>query len=274
VEKVESPTAAKQLSAPPRVVVSHEQSFSTIQSDRLFPLILIATVALCTGGGFLARKVPPVRRTVLQQVRKLKTEFYLNSERRKAKLPEPVIQKKTPVKKERPVDLTAKPPLPETLTDNPPKPQPVKKKVRKVFGLRRVYSTGLGGGGSMSDAVVGKVGNTIDKEYDTITATKADIKGTVVSTATVTTAPRFKKVVKPEYSKDMIDHKIQGTVKVRVLVDIDGKVKKATCLNDIGYGSATQAVRATLAMEFDPAMRGNNPVAVWIIVPIRFVLLG
>lgn len=126
----------------------------------------------------------------------------------------------------------------------------------------------------MSNAVVGKIGNTINTEYDTITATTSDIIGTVVSTATVTTAPRFRKVVKPEYSKEMIDQKIQGTVKVKILVDIDGKVKKATCINDIGYDSATQAVKATLAMEFDPAMRGNDPVAVWIIVPIRFVLLG
>jgi hypothetical protein len=241
--------------------------------DLLFPLILIATVTFSIGGGFLARKVPPIRKTITRSIRTIKTEFSIREPKKIEKPPAP-----KPIEKKKPLDLGEKPK--ETKVPQPPEREkelttapPPKTKVRKVFGLRRVYSTGLGSGGSMANAVIGKIGNTIDKSYDTITATETDIKGAVVSTATVTTAPRFKKVIKPSYTKEMIEQKVQGTVKVKVLVDIDGKVKKATCLNDIGFDSAAQAIKATMAMEFEPAVRGSEPVAVWIIVPIKFVLL-
>ena len=40
-------------------------------------------------------------------------------------------------------------------------------------------------------------------------------------------------------------------------------------LNDLGYDSAERALRATLQMEFYPALRDEEPVAVWIVIPIR-----
>jgi TonB family protein len=126
----------------------------------------------------------------------------------------------------------------------------------------------------MSDAVIGKLGNTINKDFDTLVATDEEIKGQIVSTTTVTAAPRFRKRVMPNYTPEMIDNRIEGVVKVKALVDIDGKVKKAEALNDLGFEAARQALDASLAMEFDPAMRGKEPVAVWIIIPIRFVMIG
>lgn len=264
------------VSSPIRLVFPAE-GMNRRSPDWLFPLILVATVTLCIGGGIIARNVPPVQKKISRTVHKIKTEFRITEQKKIEKPPEPEqVEKKQPIDLgEKPVETPLPEPLPEQVEQSPAEPvETPPQKVRKVFGLRRVYSTGLGSGGSMSGAVVGKIGNTINKEYDTITATKADIKGAVVSAATVTTAPRFRKVVKPVYTKDMIDQKIQGTVKVRVLVDIDGKVKKATCLNDIGGDSAAQAIKATMAMEFDPATRNEEAVAVWIVVPIKFVLLG
>jgi TonB family protein len=145
---------------------------------------------------------------------------------------------------------------------------------RRVYGLQKVYSTGLGNGGNLSDAVIGKLGNTLNTAVDTFKASKEDIKGQIVSTTTVTTVPHFVKMVKPEYNKEMLANKTEGVVKVKALVDIDGKVKKATILTDLGFDSGAQAVKATLAMEFTPAMRGVEPVAVWIVIPIRFVMVG
>ncbi len=263
---------------PQRIVFNQIPEYRRGLPDLLFPVLLVITAAISIGGGLFARRIPPVRRAIEQTAIKIRTEFHFSEPLRKV-IPPPVPKPVVPKPDEKPVDLTKKKlteELPPIIPQTEPEPQPLpdRKPVRKVFGLRKVYSTGLGSGGSMSDAVVGKIGNTINKEYDTVTATESDIRGTVVSTATVTTAPRFRKVVKPEYTPEMIEGKVQGTVKVKVLVDIDGKVKKATCINDIGFNSATQAVKATMAMLFDPAMRGSDPVAVWIIVPIRFVLLG
>jgi TonB family protein len=186
--------------------------------------------------------------------------------------PRPVVEKKkTPVE---PVDLPKKPLMNQKTEDNQPQPAKDSRPVRRVYGLRKVYSTGIGAGGNMSDAVVGKLGNTTDKDYDTLQATEEEIRGRIVSTTTVTTPPRYRKRVKPEYTETMLTERTEGVVKVRVLIDIDGKVKKAEALNDIGADAVSQAVKATMAMEFDPARRGTEPVAVWIIVPIRFVVLG
>ena len=244
--------------------------------ELVFPAVLATALFLFLGGGMYARRFPSVSRVLAHTATTIRTEFHF-SEPRRSVPPPPAPVTKVPVKNTPPVDLTErKQPDQSPVPAEEPEaqPQPVRKPVRKVFGLRKVYSTGLGTGGTLSDAVVGKIGNTVGKEYDTITATESDVQGTVVSTATVTSAPRFRKVVKPEYTSAMIGHEVEGTVKVKVLVDIDGKVKKATCLNDIGFDSAAQAVKATLSMEFVPAMRGDTPVAVWIIVPIRFVMLG
>jgi hypothetical protein len=55
-------------------------------------------------------------------------------------------------------------------------------------------------------------------------------------------------------------------------VDIDGKVKKAIVLNDLGYGSKERVYDACLKLLFDPALRDNEPVAVWIAISFTFVL--
>jgi len=248
---------------------------STSAADRIFPIILIMMITFGISIGITAHNVPPLQQSITRTIRKITTEFHFSEPPKSVPVSPPVVKKEVVVKKDtEPVDLTKKTPVVTTAeeTIEPPAPQP--QVVRKVFGLRRVYASGLGSGGSMSDGIVAKIGNTISKEYDTVTATESDIKGTVVSVVSITSAPRFRRVVKPTYTKEMIEQKVEGTIKVKVLVDIDGKVKKATCLNDIGFGSAAEAMKATLQMEFEPGMRDAEPVAVWIIVPITFALLG
>jgi len=172
------------------------------------------------------------------------------------------------------VDLTKQPELAQKEDDIPKEPPKDPPAQRRVYGLRKVYSTGLGAGGSMSDAVIGKLGNTLNKDIDTFTARPRDLKSQVAPVTTITTAPVFRKRVKPEYTKEMLDNKVEGVVKVKVLIDIDGRVKQAIALDDLGFGAAELAVKACYQMEFEPARRGDEAVAVWIIVPIRFVLLG
>jgi protein TonB len=235
---------------------------SASQGSGLFRVVLL--ICLCCFGviGFVFSTIKPVAESLTHAVTEIRTQFIMKEEKQKQKA----------LKK--PVDLTQKPILAQKEEDVKDKPPEAPVAPRRVFGLKKVYSQGLGAGGRLSDAVVGKLGNTLDKEVDTLTATKEDIKGVVVSVTTVTTAPRFLKKVKPEYTPEMIENKIEGVIKVKVLVDIDGKVKQAIVLDDLGYGSNKRALDACLQMLFEPAMRGDEPVAVWIIVPIRFVLLG
>ena len=66
----------------------------------------------------------------------------------------------------------------------------------------------------------------------------------------------------------MIKNRVEGLVRVKILVDIDGKVKKAIVLDDLGYGSKEKVYEACLNLEFEPARINDDPVASWI--PIRF----
>lgn len=225
------------------------------------------------------RTIENLPEKVRKKVSKIYTRFEMPLEKKrieKKKVPEKIKKKKTvpkKIKKKKKIPTVIKVPPKRVVTKAEPDKR-VKKQPRKVYGLKRSYSNGLGSGGSMSDAVVGKVGNTIDKAYDDIKATKADLKGPLVSSATVTQAPRFKKRAKPVITDLMKKNNVEGTIKVRILVDIDGKVKKAVAKNDLGFGSKQAALNACRKMLFTPAQRDGKAVAVWIVVPIRFVKIS
>jgi protein TonB len=236
----------------------------------LFPSVLFATMAGFLGAGAYFSTVKPLQAGLSETVSRIRAQFIIQEQKPVVKQKEP--EPKKAAVKEKPIDLTEKPKLEQKADDVRPRtPEP---KAKRIYGLKRVYSTGIGAGGMLSDAVVGKLGNTLNKEVDDLKATQEDIKGDVVSVTTITTPPRFRKRVKPEYTPEMLENRIEGVINVKVLVDIDGKVKKAQLLNDLGFGSDKQALDACYKIEFEPAMRGDQPVAVWIIVPIRFVLLG
>ncbi len=240
--------------------------------ERLFKVILLVILAIFIGLGLYLRTIEPSAQKIADRLSRMKTQFLIQEKKKVKKVEKKPEKKKKKKPKKKPIDLTKKPELKKKI-DDIKKIKPKKKKVRRVYGLKKVYSKGIGSGGSLTDAVIGKLGNTINKEVDTITATKEQVKGEVVSATTVTVAPRFKKRVKPEYSKVMLENKIEGVIKVKVLVDVDGKIKKARALNDLGFGSKEIAVQACFKMLFEPAMRDEEPVAVWIIIPIRFQLL-
>ena len=206
----------------------------------------------------------------------------------KAEKPKPKPVEKKP-DENIPVDLTTKPePVKDEVKEEPPEEPPAKQEqkppVRQVYGLKKVYSQGLGAGGDSRDAIVGKLGNTLNKDYDTLTATSADLKGgaggtgagPVSSAASVTKYPRLKagfRSMKPQYSKDMLQNRVEGAVKAKILIGADGTVKKVEIISDIGYDSAEIARDFLMTLQFEPAMKGEQAVAVWIPFSIRFELI-
>ncbi len=235
-------------------------------SNKYFNLIFVLILLLTFSGGFYLTTVENAIPDLTNKIKTIKTEFVIRKKEKKKE----VVKKKI----EKPIDLTKKPKMAQKKDDIVEEKKPEEKKVRRVYGLKKVYSKGLGAGGSLSDAVVGKVGNTINKDVDTVKATEEDLKGNVVSVTTVTKNIRIKKFVKPQYSKEMKDAGIEGSIKVKLLIDIDGKCKKAIALNDIGFDSKKRAIDACFQSEFFPAMRGDEPVAVWQIISIKFKLVG
>jgi len=240
--------------------------------ERLFHIVLAISLCGFVALGLMLRTKPSVATDIAERITAVRAQFVMPEEKNSTE-PRKAVQKPVrPAARSEPVDLTTNPQLNQKQDRiAPPSAAP---QVRAVYGLKRVYSYGIGAGGSLAEAVIGKLGNTIAKDVDTFTVTKEEIKGQIVSTTTVTAAPKFKKSVKPVVTPEMQANKVEGVIKVRVLVDIDGKVKKAVVMNDLGFGTREAALSACLQMEFEPAYRGAEPVAVWIVIPIRFVLLG
>lgn len=243
----------------------------------LFMPIMAFTI-LCFGGiGYYLRTHNPPPESLLDDTPVMQQAHFIIEEKK----PEPVVEKpKVEEKKvepviEEPIDLTEKPLLAQEKNETvePPPPEERKQPVRKVYGLRKVYSTGIGASGGMSDAIVGKLGNTLETSFDTIKATGNDLSGTPVSITTVTSYPKIKNSVRPEYTKEMLANRIEGTVRVKILVDADGKVKQVIVLDDLGFGIKEEAAKACFKMEFDPARTGDTPVPTWIMIRIHFKML-
>jgi hypothetical protein len=248
-----------------------------------FPVIVLFSLFVFACFGVYLYKNVPVPKSLEEKIYQMTTRFVLDEKpgeivqriREKKKVEEP--KKKVDVPAE-PIDLTQKPVLNqaqnEIIEKTPPTGQEPPKVVRRIYGLRKVYSTGIGSSGGATDAVIGKIGNTLSTEIDTFSATKEELKGALVSVTTVTMLPKIKRIVKPEYTKEMNDNRIEGTIKVRVLVDIDSKVKRAIVLNDLGFGTKEKVLDACMKLEFDPASINGVPCAVWIIVPFTFRMLS
>jgi len=244
-----------------------------------FSPVMAATVLVFAGIGWYLRTHNPPPVSIEERMSRIQqTRFIINEPK-----PVPKVEKPKPAAKEKkaeplpeePIDLTKKPLLnqeKDIIEDTPP---PEKKKpVRRVYGLKKVYSMGIGASGGAGDAIIGKRGNTLNTDIDTITATESDLKSPPVSITRVTTAPRPKKMVKPEYTKEMLEARVEGVVRVKVLVDTDGRVKQAVVLDDLGYGSKAKVAEACFKSLFEPAMIGDEPVSTWIMIKIRFAMLG
>lgn len=241
-------------------------------SEHLFYFImpLVAVVFIAAGNYFKTVPPPAVKKDT--RVTQVNASLIFKEEKKPVVVPKVVKKDKkiTKVIPDKPVDLTTKPVLKQETIREEPVTTTAEKRVRRVYGLRKVYSRGLGTGGKLSNAVVGKLGNTLNKEIDTITATKSEIKGRVAPTTTVTIPPRFRKRITPAYTEIMKDNQVAGKVKARVLVDVDGKAKKIIITHDLGFGTREASIDAINKMLFEPAKIDDEPVAVWIPLTFRF----
>lgn len=76
----------------------------------------------------------------------------------------------------------------------------------------------------------------------------------------------------PRYTEEARKNKIQGTVKVRILIGADGAVKRVTVSRGLPDGLDEQAIQAAYQLRFKPAMKGGQPVAYLQNVEIEFNL--
>ena len=262
----------------PEQILIKKNEFETFPKEHKSPFgfIFIVTLTIFLSFGMYLKSIKIQRKTQLGETKitQIETQFVMPEKTK----PQPPKPKPAITPKKEILDLTKAPVLGQKQDFNAPsenknvsdKQQPNREIPRPVYGLRRVYSTGIGASGTASDAVIGKIGNTLDKEIDTIKAEKKDLSGPLVSISTVTSPPKIKREVKPELTKEIIEAKVSGIIKVILLIDVDGKVKEVKILNDLGYGTSDIVRKAFLQCEFEPAMRDGKPVAVWFPYSIRF----
>ena len=77
--------------------------------------------------------------------------------------------------------------------------------------------------------------------------------------------------VRPSYPSSALRQGIQGTTLLKVHVLIDGRVGDVLVQQTAGHPDLDQAaVEAVRRWRFEPARRGNDPVAMWVLLPVEF----
>ncbi len=84
------------------------------------------------------------------------------------------------------------------------------------------------------------------------------------------TPPRVTRQVNPTYKPDAEGFRITGSVIIGLVVSSKGEPKNVHVVRSLGKGVDESAVEAVEQWQFDPARKGNQPVAVKITVEIRF----
>ncbi|WP_455221748.1 TonB family protein [Kaarinaea lacus] len=88
----------------------------------------------------------------------------------------------------------------------------------------------------------------------------------------LTSMPRFAHKVEPSYPHSMLELEREATVKLEVLIDHKGNVRKVTILQSGGEIFDQAARTALLASSFIPGNIEGKPVAVLMRIPITFRL--
>ncbi|MDB5749415.1 MAG: peptidase [Massilia sp.] len=92
------------------------------------------------------------------------------------------------------------------------------------------------------------------------------------SAASVQTKPiaDFSSCKKPEYPKEALARRVQGTVTLGFLIDTNGAVADTAIRKSSGDASLDEAARAAIAKcRFTPAVAGGKPARAW--VPVQYV---
>ncbi len=79
---------------------------------------------------------------------------------------------------------------------------------------------------------------------------------------------------KPSYTKEAMQARIQGIVRLEVVVLEDGSVEEVTVVQSLDplYGLDDEAVKAMKEWRFEPAMKDGQAVAVVVPVEMSFSL--
>ena len=168
-----------------------------------------------------------------------------------------------------------------------PEPPPVKKILPKIQEKKKVSSVEkvqepepdkkqVSGPSITEDVIKEEVEekefvteNILNEEMD---EAAGPIEETAV--AVITEAmPLYRKNPEPEYPRMAKRRRYEGTVILSVLVNKSGMVDNLWILESSGYKILDNAALGTVKeWTFEPGRRGNEPIDMWVEVPVRFEL--
>jgi TonB family protein len=85
-----------------------------------------------------------------------------------------------------------------------------------------------------------------------------------------TTPPRVIHTVRPEYTKEALDAKLQGTVVLSALVAVDGLPSEIKLVRELGRGLNEKAIECLRQCRFSPGLSRGEPIPVKVTVEIEF----
>ena len=140
---------------------------------------------------------------------------------------------------------------------------------RKVFGTTKKSLRS-----EKASAIKTKTGNTIAKKVDQKKLKKGDEESLPIPEEDymVTAMPRVLSEYRNPYPKEAKEKGIEGKVVLEILIDNEGKVRKASLINGPGFGLNEAALESIKKFKFAPAKIGDQAVAVVIRYGINFVL--
>jgi len=161
-------------------------------------------------------------------------------------------------------------PVNEIQTSTKPKAQPKPKgPLKRVFGARRDSVTSKD-----KDGASVKVGNTLLKEDEGKTLEDEDPTSLPVPEKEflITQMPSVLKKTKIRYPPKAREMGLEGSVVFNLLIDEQGKVRKAELLEGLIDEMDREAKRAVMGYVFSPAFVEGKPVASKIRFSVRFIL--
>lgn len=224
------------------------------------------------GVGLAAKNRPPRERTLELAVIERKPLPPPPAPTPTPQPPRPKPKPKPPPPPE-PINLTKAPPPPP---EAPPPPNtndeapPDAKPARPVFGIS-MQSTVSGNGSSFAV----RVGNTTMKAPDAAFTPPEEVKPyrpTPVPLHKVTRQPRPLGDCKKDYPEEAKRLRIEGQIKLEVVVAADGTVTEVNVIKGLGYGLDEAALAALKACRFAPAELEGQKVATRIPYTYWFVL--
>lgn len=75
------------------------------------------------------------------------------------------------------------------------------------------------------------------------------------------------------YPVSLYAQRVQGNVTLRIFIDTAGRVhpESTTVAETSGYGALdTAAINGSRELSFQPAMKDEKPMAVWVLYPVHF----